>query len=306
MLQATQEVIDSLKCEVEGLDFQSLNNLKPEVSPRLTKFTASENHRLMAGVDITEAEKLKKAAKGWGNKADLVKKAKSIGCIISGKETIPELMEIIMDCLPDEERDEILADRLPDGAITYVEEKVIEHKTGKPLNNIETFDMMRGKELEPEAVAAFEEATGLKVTDSVNDQIFHDLVIEGLENEAGATPDGRVEIGGKTYGFETKAPKANTHIKYLYGSDNGNIEPLTKDNLKTIEPNYYWQIVTGLLATGWDGWIFQSYHPDFKEDSEKRFHFIIEREDLKEEMVKMVKRLRMAVAKKSELLNRKR
>lgn len=73
----------------------------------------------------------------------------------------------------------------------------------------------------------------------------------------GCSPDGIVT--SKNRGIEIKCPfTLNAHIESF----------LIKDNttFKSYKPQYYWQVMSSLLFTGFDSWDFVSYHPFFKPD----------------------------------------
>jgi hypothetical protein len=90
--------------------------------------------------------------------------------------------------------------------------------------NFENWAMKRGTELEPQAVAAFEGATGIKIQEVG--------FCKSLHGDFGCSPDGLVI--GESAGLEGKVPVPDTHIRYrragelpseylyqVHGSDGG-------------------------------------------------------------------------------------
>lgn len=100
--------------------------------------------------------------------------------------------------------------------------------------------MLRGIELESEARAYYELTTDLDIIQTgfiTNDAIT-----------AGCSPDGLIKNGDEWgAGFETKCPKASTHVGYLLG---GKL------------PDYYKpQVHFSMAVTGIRRWVFMSYFP---------------------------------------------
>ncbi|MFZ9069125.1 MAG: lambda exonuclease family protein [bacterium] len=112
---------------------------------------------------------------------------------------------------------------------------IAERITGEPAEVFQTPWMSRGNELESEARSMFElfyqetvDQTGLLLMDD------HDI---------GCSPDGLMD----GVGLEIKCPAPGTHIKYL--RDRG------------TPPEYVAQIQGAMMVTGFERWIFMSYHP---------------------------------------------
>lgn len=186
-------------------------------------------------------------------------------------------------------------DVLPAGAMTYVEEIVIDILTdGKGKKDFKSDSMDRGNEKELEAVAKFEEFTGIKCYATGEDQKFIQLC-----SYFGGTPDGlfdEVEVGsGIEFNglIEVKCPDSKTHLFYLK-----NLK--TQENLKKHCTNYYWQIQGNFLATGRKIAYFISYDDRFTNPEHQILILKIERND--EDIEKLKKRLAMAERHKQELL----
>ena len=108
---------------------------------------------------------------------------------------------------------------------------------GLPPRNPALWAVWNGLRLEKEAVAAFEEWSGLTV-----EEVGFCTHKSGA---AGCSPDGLIK--GRSIGFEGKAPLAKAHIEYLLGG---------------VLPEIYRDQVHGSMAvTGAKGWWFQSYCP---------------------------------------------
>lgn len=177
-------------------------------------------------------------------------------------------------------------DEFPKGAMTYVEEVVIEILTaGKGKKNFKNDSMDRGNEEEKFAVVKFEEKTGLKLYATNEDQEFIQMC-----SYFGGTPDGLFNEDGLV---EIKCPDSKTHIFYLR-----NIK--SWENLKKICSNYYWQIQGNLLATGRKTAYFISYDDRFENEEHQFLYIEVPRND--EDIDKLKKRLQMAEKHKQELL----
>ena len=88
----------------------------------------------------------------------------------------------------------------------YRAELVVETLTGLPYEDyFQTPDMIRGKELEPEARAAYEAVT-LQSVKQVG------LVLHPKHDRIAASPDGLVGNDGLV---ELKVPKTGTHLEYI-------------------------------------------------------------------------------------------
>ncbi|MDF1583638.1 MAG: YqaJ viral recombinase family protein [Methyloprofundus sp.] len=173
---------------------------------------------------------------------------------------------------------------LPVGAITYVQEKVTEELTEFLDDSFISTDMQWGLDHELDAIAAFEQRKGLKVSHTGNQQSFI-----SLGEHVGGTPDGLI---GKHSGAEIKCPKSSTHFQYLSITN--------QEDLKNTCPNYYWQIQGLLYITKRKHWYFITYDPRFK-DKEQQLHFIEVKPNAEDQKF-LAGRLAMAIEYKSYLL----
>jgi hypothetical protein len=126
-----------------------------------------------------------------------------------------------------------------------------------PPSNPAQWAIWNGLKLEPEAVAAFEFETDLKV-EPVGFAKHHDLA-------AGCSPDGI--IAGQSVGFEGKAPLPHTHLKHL-------VDGVLPDKYKT-------QVHFSMAVTGAEAWWFQSYCPGLP-----TFRIRVERDEYTEKIEK--------------------
>ena len=101
-----------------------------------------------------------------------------------------------------------------------------------------TFDMQRGSDLEPEAIAKYEFLNDIDV-DRVG------FVYGSEQRTWGGSPDGLIGTDG---GLETKCPKASTHLEYM-------IE-------QQVPAKYLPQVWGCLLITGRQWWDWMSFHPE--------------------------------------------
>jgi len=115
--------------------------------------------------------------------------------------------------------------------------------------------MQRGEELEPQAVKAFEKATGKKVIPVG--------FCRSIYGAFGASPDGLIE--GESAGMELKVPVPSTHIQYRRAG---------------VLPEEYKLQVHGCMAvTGADRWYFQSWSPNLAS-----LRVAVRRDDFTEEL----------------------
>lgn len=125
-------------------------------------------------------------------------------------------------------------------ATAYLAELIAERITGQPADGYTSDDMTRGSELEPQARAAYEFATGNSV------QQVGGVYLDDSRSIM-ASPDGLMPELRR--GLEIKCPKLSTHIRYI---------------LDGVMPREYrLQVQGGMLVTGYDSWDFVSYHPDY-------------------------------------------
>lgn len=112
-----------------------------------------------------------------------------------------------------------------------------ERVTGRPEDGFVSAAMLRGKEMEAEAVDFYEITTGRAV------QRVGFCLAEGY----GCSPDGLI---GEDGGLEIKCPTLATHVSYLVDGK--------------MPWDYFQQVQGSLLVTGRKWWDFMSYYPGMK------------------------------------------
>lgn len=135
--------------------------------------------------------------------------------------------------------------KLSSQADDYENRLVAERITGTPIDDFKgTLWMERGRELEADAVAFYEMATG-----------FECRACGFLTNDAGtfgASPDMLVYKDGKLIrGLELKCPAPGTHVGYVL-------------NPTGAYDDYKPQVQGNILASGLSEWDVMSYHPEMK------------------------------------------
>ena len=116
--------------------------------------------------------------------------------------------------------------------------------TGEIEESYVNADMERGKELEPEARACFEDTTGLDVL-----EVGFCLPDDEAQGEwVGVSPDGLIPSEDAI--LEIKCPKKKTHLNYIKAG--------------RLPNEYKWQVQGQLLVTGAKKAYFMSYYPNMK------------------------------------------
>jgi hypothetical protein len=167
--------------------------------------------------------------------------------------------------------------------VRYIRAKVWETLTGQPLQQAYAYPMVRGKELEPVAVAAVEKKYGIE-TEIVGFQVFGD--------HAGGSPD-RL-ICNIDAGLEIKCPSSDEQVDYLMLTDH--------HDLKRYYPDKYWQCVTLMLFTNRKAWWLCTYDPRMVKEEHQLMRLILEWEKVDEDIDLAIKALEGAVKEKLQLL----
>src|SRR5690606_18658477 len=173
--------------------------------------------------------------------------------------------------------------KMSERGLKYIRQKVWETLTGMPVPQGYAFPMVRGKELEPEAVQFFEQKFGVE-TETVGFQVFSD--------HAGGSPD---RIIGDDEGLEIKCPSSEEQIAYLMLTDHW--------DLKRGYPEYYWQCVSLMLFTNRKRWHFATYDPRMQDEKHRMSHVVIEWEKVEEDIDLVITALEGAVKEKLHLLS---
>ena len=151
--------------------------------------------------------------------------------------------------------------------MNYIYEKAREKYSGGNVKSLITKPMRWGSRMESTALKALERYLGTTVFDC-------GFVLHPEVTEAGATPDGLIldEAGVEQALVEVKCPyNPKVHLNYF-----NRIQ--TASNLKSIVPNYYWQVQGAMWVMGLELCYFVSFDP--RRLDEKRLHVVkIERDE---------------------------
>ena len=126
---------------------------------------------------------------------------------------------------------------------------------GEPDETFQSDAMARGNALESDALDFFNFTYGYEFK-AVG--FCEALDATGNPLEFGCSPDALDE--DQRIGLELKCPLAHTHLAYLAAGK--------------LPNKYYQQVQGSMLVTGYDKWIFGSYHPSFK-----GLHVVVERDE---------------------------
>lgn len=141
-------------------------------------------------------------------------------------------------------------------AWSYIHRKVAETLTGRIQDSSYAFPLVYGKETEADAVAHFENVTGIE-TFEVGFQPFGDY--------AGGSPDRFTSDNG---GLEVKCPyTSEKQIDYLMLTDVW--------DLKRCFPQIYWQCMSNMLFADKERWHLITYDPRFTLDKLKMTHVVL-------------------------------
>lgn len=232
---------------------------------RAGNFTASENHRLMAGwnapkpdTNFPEFDALYPIVKTMmdnGDKLLVGDVSNKAGFKVSGA-TLNATKAAIQNETP------------PTGLITYAQEKAVETLfDSDPSLGFSTPHTRNGEEREIGCMELLSQKTGLDFIHTGDDQVH--FCADGV----GCTPDGIAldDLDMVLTGAEVKCKSPLVHAKNL----------LINNNQDLIESafDHFTQIQTSMLVTDVNHWYFANYNPFAKTD-ELRFKFIIvERDD---------------------------
>jgi len=257
---------------------------------RVGNFTASENHRLMAGwekpapstidenPELLELYEFIKPSYLKGERNYLVGDVKQHIDGVSGDQ-IKEVKRILAGEEP------------PTGLVTYAHEKAIEElfDLDPSIGNWSTVHTRNGEERELECVELIQDELNV-VFDSIGDDQAH------IQNDGvGVTPDGvkNDDLGLIDWGLEAKCKSALEHAKLLLINNN--------EQLKNEAFDHYVQCQTGMLVTNAKKWLFAAYNPFGKSSKIKLKYFFVERDE--EFIAVLSKRIALAKKIKADFLN---
>ena len=172
-------------------------------------------------------------------------------------------------------------------AQTYIMEKVAGILTGGWHEESSSPAIRWGNEMEPEASLYYELAFGV-VPEKPDPQC------PTWSDDVSGSPDGIVYPDGDVYGIEIKCPyNPANHVKHLMIR--------TAKDLKTVNKEYYWQILCYMLIFELGKYEFVSFDPRFTGD--KRMHVVeILRSEVQDDIDKLKDSLLEAVKVKNEYL----
>jgi len=229
-------------------------------------FTASENHKLMAGWDIPEPSRdvesfdelypIMREMYDNGERSFLVGKMKKLTDAKVSGEIINAVKAVITYEKPST------------GLVSYAEQKAAEpYQVRSESNNFSTPHTVNGNEREDECVSRLEEKLGIEIHRKGDDQVH---IVSG---NIGATPDGIIfnELDLVESGIEAKCKSLEVHAQLLL--INNNID------LLDYSLEHYAQVQTGMHVTDCDHWHFAIYNPDWICDEMQFKSIVIDRDD---------------------------
>lgn len=177
---------------------------------------------------------------------------------------------------------------LPKGAISYIEEVVLEILTdGQSREDFTSEAMLHGQETELKAISRFEKIMCIECYATGENQVFVQY-----NDHFGGTPDG---LFGEAGLIEVKCPNSKTHFFNLLNLHSA-------EDLKKHYPAYYWQIQANLFITGQTQGVFISFDDRFTDENLQIK--IVEVPYCREDVSFMLFRLEQAIEYKNELLKK--
>lgn len=172
---------------------------------------------------------------------------------------------------------------------TYVWEKVVE-ELGATMPPVSTYAMERGTELEPYAKAHYSKAFNCSVSSA-------EFIVAPWCDEAGASPDGIVTDWANPNDsrlIEIKCPM--NPVNHLQ-----NFMVRSAAELRSIRPEYYWQVQMQMAVCGFFYCDFVSYYPEIDPDF-RMIALTVKRNDSDVDLMKT--RILEAVKMKREMLKK--
>lgn len=165
---------------------------------------------------------------------------------------------------------------LPEGALTYVSEKVYETLFGEKYKGeiFESEDILRGRKYEPVAIQYLEKETNISFSYTGENQKFF------KRSGFGSTPDGL----SKRYSLEVKCPNFVNHNKFKRMKKG--------EDLKSVNKKYWLQVQSEMYCTKRDKAIFCSFYINEKTGFTDLFWIIVNKCEKTQELI--TERVRLA------------
>ena len=254
---------------------------------RAGNFTASENHKLMAGWD-----KLKPSRDfdGFNSIYRVMRK-------LDKKPTVGDIKNLVDDSckvtgkLINDTWAVIQSEKPPVGLVTYAEEKAIEEMFTPDTSLIfSTQHTRNGEERELDCMELLSDETGINFVNTGEKQVH--IHARGI----GCTPDGIAldELDLVSTGAEVKCKSALHHARNLLINNN--------EDLRNDAFEHFVQIQTAMLVTGAKNWYFANYNPFSKTSGMKFKYIIIDRDNdfisILEKRIDVAKKIKTEFIKK--------
>jgi len=154
------------------------------------------------------------------------------------------------------------AGELSETAKKYIYEKVMEEVTGQSGNEATSRAIDWGNEWEEHALLELKKALG-----SPDESTELKPSFKLFNDYFGCSPDAfMIEPNFGAVGVEIKCPW-NSVNHYLHSQ----VE--NSEDLKKVNPDYYWQIMGNMLTFNLPAWIFASYDP--RQPENRRLHYVV-------------------------------
>ncbi|MDY7026341.1 MAG: hypothetical protein SVC26_08400 [Pseudomonadota bacterium] len=233
---------------------------------RAGNFTASENHRLMAGWDKAKPDTSFPEYQALRDYIEPLYLSGTDKFLVSDLK--PHFAFKVTTALIKQTLDAIKYEIPPSGLVTYAQEKAVEELfEPDPSLVFSTVHTINGEERELECVFLASQQLGVEFT-SIGENQSH--IHTG---EVGCTPDGIVlnEFDMVETGIEAKCKSPKVHAQNLLIN--------TTQDLQANAFDHFVQVQTAMLVTGSSYWYFANFNP-YAIQEEHRFKCIkIERDD---------------------------
>lgn len=151
---------------------------------------------------------------------------------------------------------------LSETAKKYIYEKVMEEVTGQSANEATSRAIDWGNEWEEHALKELQKAIACP-----DDRFEFKPAFKLFNDYFGCSPDAFAWLPDfERVGVEIKCPW-NSVNHYLHS------QVQTAEDLKKVNPDYYWQVLGNMLTFNLPAWIFASYDP--RQPENRRLHYVV-------------------------------